>query len=262
MRSRNRRCDLRNVGQEVRLFRHLKGCSERSIAAGHPLIRDLGLQPGVVLVLKQSVWEHQFPFTGVVLVRNPVSIFASLSLYDSHDDSGDLATSWKANTARLTRWLDDIDPVLSPCLRGLSPIEQFCLFYNRRMGALTDLGLPVIHYERFVTSSTAVLPAILDAIGVEFSPHLVNSHVDFKSRRMGHGKNDLARPIDRKSLTLYRRAMDEAQFEAVADGTAAVSSAFGYIMTWRKMQVNYRGALLWSEDSEDDSVIAVQPPAA
>jgi hypothetical protein len=234
--------------EELELFRFLMHYDRPAIAAGHPLIARLGLRPDQVLLLKQGVWEHRHPFNGFILARNPVSIYASLLRYDVPRAGADPAACWQPNLERFQRWLGDIEPGLIPRLRAVAPVDQFCLFYNRRMGPLARLGLPVVHYERFVTEPAAVLAGILGRLGLgEPMPAILEAHTRFAAGMEGHGQNDLSRPIDTRSLTTYRDSVDPETYRRIAAQTADVAAAFGYQMEWMNLRIVDRGGTAWAE---------------
>jgi hypothetical protein len=233
--------------EETRLFHGLKAHDAPTIPASHPLVAPLSLSPGVVLVLKQGTWEHAAPFAGFVLARNPVAIYASLRAYDARACGGDPDACWHHNTERLVRWLGDIDAGLIPRLVAAPPVEQFCLFYNRRMGALSTLGLPVVHYERLVTDPVSMLPKITALLGLDCPGPVLHAHRGYAPGAEGHGRNDLSRPIDTRSIVSYREQVDEATFDVIAAATAVVASAFGYRLAWGASRIVGDSAAAWVE---------------
>ncbi len=178
-----------------------------------------------VIVVKQGTWEHRHRFRGLVLARNPASIWASLK-----------GLSGESNRERLGRWFLHVDPTMWETIRDQDLLHQFCAFYNRRMGALAKLGLPTIHYERFVERPEWHLRRILGLMRLPFSERCLLSHRGYAAQAVGHGGIDLARPIDRQSLSKYRSALTEREFERLARMTRQVTDALGYVMTWGQIQ--------------------------
>ncbi len=213
---------------ELDLFGHLRTCDQNSLASDHPLVAPYQLQTGQKLILKQGVWEHRFDFKGVVLARNPVSIFASLLTYDGPaDERGNF--DWSKNQKRITTWMADIDPDLNEQLQGKSPVEQFALFYNRRMGKLFQAGLPIFRYEDIVKHPQEQLPEILKHFDVQWEPEMLEPR---EAACEGHGKNVLGSPVSQNSLTKYAQVIDKSTFDQLKCLTAETASQFGYRLEW------------------------------
>ncbi len=225
--------DERDGEDAARLFAYLQHYRKTRIWFRHPRVRPCAITPGDVLVLKQGVWEHRFPFHGMILARNPVSIYASLRTYDvPPEGAADLDALWSHNTARFLRWLVQIDPTLIPGFEYRSPVDQFCVFYNRRMGALLSLGLPVVHYERFVTDPRGSLRMTAATMGLPFDEAMLVAHNAYETGVAGHGKTDLARPVNDASLYKFQRVVTRAEFDAIVARSAPVHRRYGYRMTW------------------------------
>ncbi|MFW6336901.1 MAG: hypothetical protein ACOC3G_07215, partial [Phycisphaeraceae bacterium] len=48
-----------------------------------PCVVDCGVAPTCkAVVIKQGVWEHRWPFDGFILIRNPASVYRSLTAFD------------------------------------------------------------------------------------------------------------------------------------------------------------------------------------
>jgi len=220
------------------LFEYLKHYQNTKISRKHPYVKPYDVEKGEVLVLKQGVWEHRFPFKGVILSRNPVAIYASLRNYDADEENSDLDSLWHHNTARLTRWMRDIDPLLVDELQALPPVEQFTLFYNRRMRALAALGLPVVHYEKFVTNARGVLTTIVNAMGLDFEDGMLNAHTDYSKGSRGHGKIDMGAALHSGSLYKFQRTLARDEFDVIVEKTGEVHRQFGYRLQWDSITVD------------------------
>lgn len=204
---------------------------------------EVGTDFSSVLV-KQGVWEHKTEFYGFVLVRNPVSVYASLKNFDRQPEFS-RASRFKAalglkisnkrnedSKGRLVRWAGDVDKEMQDLIKPLDFDEAFSVFYNRRMAPLADINLPVIHYERFVTDPETEIKRICDAIEVDFRPELLNAHTNFKPGTEGHGKNDLGKPISTDSINKYTETVDRKEFDRIKALTYQTSKLFGYDMTY------------------------------
>ena len=230
------------TSNSVALFDFMRGFKGRRIERNHALVRSFGLKSGMVLVIKQGVWEHRFPFSGVIMSRNPVSIFASLLNYDTKHESGScLEDSWRGNRGRLSRWMQDIEPAMVDQLGDMEPIEQFCAFYNRRMGQLLETGCPFVRYEDFVTTPEDVLKKITAEMHIDYDPGMLSSHKDYGEGEQGHGKNDLSRPLSQDSLHRYRSVVTQKEFDTIVSLTLDVHKAYGYDMQWNGIGVKNVG---------------------
>ena len=122
----------------------------------------------------------------------------------------------------------DIDKTLASRIEESCPIEQFCLFYNRRMGALLELGLPIIHYENLVTDPLDTLTQVTSAMGLPFDDSMLLSHTSYAGGTEGHGKADMSQPLNNASLRKYTQVLTEAEFSHIRDACGHVASRYGY----------------------------------
>lgn len=191
---------------------------DQTIPCHHEILSGLDVRDGDLILVKQGIWEHRWPFNGFVLARNPVSVYASLLAYDDQKTARweslllrlgcfERARALGGNIERLTRWFGNIDPCIAVSLPHMDLLEIFAAFYNRRMGRLATLDLPVIHYEDFILQPAAMLEELCGKLGIEYEDGMVDSHKLHSG--MGHGKNPLDRPIgpssDDKSRRVSRR---------------------------------------------------------
>ncbi len=212
---------------ETALFRFLKAHEGTSIATDHRLVAPYGLEDDQSFVLKQGVWEHPFDFKGFILARNPLAIFASLLTYDEVMGSSRYQ-NWPLNEARLKRWLKDIEPTAVAELEGRRPVEQFAVFYNRRMGRLSERELPVVSYEDLAVAPEETLSRICGVLGLGYDPALAIAHRAFPAPCPGHGKTDLSRPINSKSVGRYKDVLTVEEQEELWHLVADVAGGYGY----------------------------------
>ena len=163
-----------------------------------------------------------------MLARNPISIFASLLTYDGPANEGG-EFDWSKNEQRLTTWMNDIDPGVNEQLKNKRPVEQFALFYNRRMGKLFQSGMPIFRYEDIVKHPQEQLPEILRHFDVAWEPTIFDPR---ETAYEGHGKNLLGLPVSQKSLTKYSSVIDEKTFDQLKSLTVETASQFGYKLDW------------------------------
>jgi len=223
--------------KEEQLFRYLMQCKATSVRSGNPRLEHLDIRRGQVIVLKQSVWEHQYPFNGFLLARNPVSIYSSLKYYDEPGQQETWLENWPKNTDRMTRWLRTIDSSLVDGFANLSPIDQFCTFYNRRMGQLISTGLPVVFYENFVLDPVSVLRRIVNLLNLRFEDRLCNSHLVYEDGLVGHGNINLGKPINSKSIFKYMNTLSLADFDEINQKTRYVSRQLGYDLGFSEIRI-------------------------
>jgi len=233
--------DKKEDESRARLAAGLMDRREQAIPRTDPLLEGIDTAGKGVLLLKQGTWEHRHPFKGFILARNPVSVYASLKNYDTAPATsarsriraflGLRTTEGSRETShdRMVRWSADIDPVLRELIRGCSFDEAFCAFYTRRMLPLARLGLPVIHYERFVTDPEGTVRAICAVLGIEYEDAMLNAHAAYSPRTEGHGKIDLAKPIGTESLTKYMETVGPDAYARIAALTYPAMQAFGYV---------------------------------
>lgn len=222
----------RDAEHSEQLFEHLKHYSKTKINCRHPYVRPYEATRKDVLVLKQGVWEHKYPFKGIILSRNPVSIYASLRSYDANEPTDDLDALWHHNEKRLTRWMRDIDKTLVEEMRSLPAVDQFCLFYNRRMGALAEHFLPVVHYEGFVTDPKGVLTKTVNAMGLDYEDSMLNAHSGYSKGAQGHGKIDMGVPVNSGSMYKFQKIISHDEFDSIVAKTQKVHNKFGYNIEW------------------------------
>ncbi|WP_308992666.1 hypothetical protein QLS71_012980 [Mariniflexile litorale] len=214
---------------KTQAFEFLKSYKKESIPRNHPVIKPYNLSKSQILLLKQGVWKHPYPFKGFVLSRNPISIYASLKVYDKDlPEYHDKDNFWFGNKERIFRWLKDIDKESIPLFKRKTPVEQFCMFYNLRMKQLLDTKLPIIRYEDLILNTEVTLKKVCGLLNVGMDKKLLSAHDFYGSGLEGHGKNDLSKPIDTSSLTKYKKNITKFEFDYIAKNTFHVYNQYGY----------------------------------
>jgi hypothetical protein len=231
----------------LQLFQYLQRIEDWTVSVEDTVVREVGIDPRKVILLKQGIWEHKYPFRGFVLVRNSLSVYASLKRYDEFQFNSDyfvtkvsgllgLSKGSATNKQRLIRWMRDIDRELVDYLSSIGDIERFCAFYNRRFAHLASLGLPVVHYERLVQEPTVLLSKVLHFMGLTFDTAVLRAHEKYRSSQQGHGRTDLSRPIDTVSTDRYKM-LDRKTVDTVCSLTYQTLKAFGYQMNCGEIEV-------------------------
>jgi hypothetical protein len=213
---------------ETDLFRFLQHYRPNKIDVNHPLMEKLNLTPNQTLLVKQGVWEHKYPFNGIVLVRNPISVYASMISYNGASSPEEFKARKQALTRNCKRWLKDIDNNLLDSFSSLNAIEQFCTFYNRRMYPLSQLGLPIVHYEEFCLNPEPYLKKILSYFSLKYNKSVTQSHLQYSDKQTGHGLINLAEPINVQSLDKWKKHISQKEFNIIAALTYNTCQAFGY----------------------------------
>jgi hypothetical protein len=210
-------------------FEFFKTFYINKISKKHKIVKPYKLKGNQVLLLKQGVWKHKKPFMGFILSRNPVSIYASLKAYDKlHPEYDSENNFWFENSKRLERWMNDMEPEKTAWISKQNPIDQFCSFYNIRMNDLHSTGLPIIRYEDLLTDTQEVLQKICATLNIEMDDAMLKSHEQYESGAVGHGQNDLSKPIDTSSLFKYKKNVTQEEFEIIKEKTQVVHEKFGY----------------------------------
>ena len=94
-----------DVIYKEKAFQFLKTYKKTSISRNHKNFKPYSLNRKQILLLKQGVWKHEFPFLGFVLSRNPVSIYSSLKAYDRRlPEYNEYNNFWFGNEERFLRW--------------------------------------------------------------------------------------------------------------------------------------------------------------
>ncbi len=228
--------DKEDDHNSLKAFEFLKNYKPKRISRKHKLIKPYQVNKSDVLLIKQGVWKHLFPFDGFILSRNPVSIYSSLKSYDKKEAWYNSDNNyWTENSNRFERWLKDINPTKIDEIISKPPVEQFVDFYNLRMGYLLDLGLPIIRYEDLLTNTEETLIRVCEILGVSMHEELLNSHRHYDKGYVGHGQNDLSKPIDLASLTKYKTNVTEEEFDYIMAHTENVHKVYGYSANLREV---------------------------
>ena len=73
--------------EEIKRMNFFKKYKATEIEMDHEILTGMDLNEESIILVKQGVWEHSSPLSGFVLVRNPVSIYASLINIDKIKES-------------------------------------------------------------------------------------------------------------------------------------------------------------------------------
>ena len=244
-------CNLVNVEAEeqdekLQLFKYLQQYPHPRVSLNHSLVERLNLKQQKILLVKQGTWEHQYPFNGLVLVRNPISVYASLISYGlKGKNAQSKLEKRKQNSGKsqnFQRWMREIDESIMDYFDDLNYLEQFCTLYNRRMYPLSQIGLPIVHYESFCQNPQEYLKLILQHFSLEYDQSVLNSHSKYESDRQGHGLINLSAPVNTKSLNKWKNFVSSQEFNRIASLTYNTWQAFGYDLNFQEISVksNYQ----------------------
>lgn len=238
--------DAMDSKENMQLFDFLKGWTNTEIPLDNEYLQSINPSVDDIILVKQGIWEHRASFNGFVLVRNPVSVYASLLEYDKNGGHKSwlnnmltaVFTDNNQNKERMLRWMQDIDKNLIPYMENIDDISLFCAFYNRRMMPLINLGLKVIHYERLVTDPACYFKIILKEMHLPFDYSVLHAHKNYSAGTIGHGKSDLSISINTDSLDNYR-SIGHRTFDRICALTYPTWSKFGYVMDWDHICINW-----------------------
>jgi len=173
--------------------------------------------------LKQGVFAPRHRFTGIGLLRNPLSVFLSLWNYDAKI-SGQAATT-ELNTQywhqyrlpRILAWVENMQAGWDKLiLQSLDPVTQFLTFYRLRAAQIMDAVDTIIFYETFLAQPETEIRRVCTALGIEFQPQLLHANTFFSPGQIGHGGTDLGAPIRQEAVTYPTHGIAPAPFKAAA----------------------------------------------
>lgn len=204
--------------KDTNLFNFLKKHEELSISKSNPLVihKDSSAD---FLLLKQGVWNHRFEFNGFILSRNPLSIYSSMKQYEG---------KWNQMECRIKKWMVDIDKTSIKKIDNLSPVDQFILLYNKRMGFLSKMDKLIIKYENFVRNPKKECEKICERFNIEYSDFMINSHLFFKDNMIGHGKINLSKEINTNSLYKYKEFLSQEETEKITNECFFTANKLGH----------------------------------
>jgi hypothetical protein len=207
---------------DLALWKFLMDYEPTEIPHDHELIQAAGVKEGAVLLLKNAVWTHPYPYNGFVLVRNPFAVVNSFKILNEDD------VKYNKRKQQYRRWARQIDAKVLPLInKEPDNITCLCALYNVKMAPLAKLGLPILRYEDFVTYPETYLNKICDYLGVVWNDLLLKSHTLYSEGELGHGGIPLWKPIHTGSLHSYQKLPKEV-ISKIYSLTKPVYEMFGY----------------------------------
>lgn len=207
--------------QDLKLFHFIRCQENTTVSPEHPRVVAAGASEKKVILIKNAVWEHKFPYHGFVLARNPLSIVQSFKL---QKEGGNKSSVRKE---QYNRWFKGVDPRLLDCVDYRDNIVLLCALYNRKMYALSKLDLPVVRYENFVQDHEKYLRSIIASFGLEWHDDVLTSHLKYKEGDYGHGHLPLWRDVHKGSTDKYKELPKDIL--ALVHGlTYPTLTAYGY----------------------------------
>lgn len=216
---------------EELLYEYFSRYQPTEVDIHDPALKELGLTEESILIVKQGIWEHPHPFKGFVLIRNPVSVWASMLTYGINvkRTKAQLESHWAHHRiSRFVAWAKAMNLDTGKSFMDSKPVDKFCKFYTNRVNQLINLGLPIIYYEDFVRRPEQNMMKICDALGIEFEAGMVNSHTKYSNGAVGHGFIALNRPIEESSIYKFKAILDQSDFDYIVANTPTP----GYSMEW------------------------------
>jgi hypothetical protein len=117
-----------------------------------------------------------------------------------------------------------------------TPLEQFCLFYSRRMKALAALDLPIIHYEYLVAQPEKYIQMICGFFGIQYEAGML--HPAKLGYENGHGHYDAHREIDQSSIRKYQERLQENEMDFIIEHTQATAKLYGYAFNKYELSIS------------------------
>jgi hypothetical protein len=229
---------LKDDANTATLFRSLKKREKLSISISELRGFNIDAEGKRKLLVKQGVWKHPHYFDGFILVRNPLSIYCSLKTYDADETWYDKDNNfWKSTQNRLVRWLSAMKADLVDALLELSPVEQFCLYYNYRVNDLLTNNLPLFRYEDLVSSSEVEFKKMCEVLGVDYYPEILDAHKKYEAGAMAHGKNDMSRAIDPSSINKCSGILTQLEFDTLLEKTDDLQKRLNYQISGNPQKV-------------------------
>lgn len=211
--------------EDLRLFNYLRESENQFVWGESKMCLHKNLKPKDILILKQGVWEHNYDYKGISLIRDPRAIYSSLISYDKGLSNEQKIENFKT---RILAWAKGIDEQLFNDLnKDISNLERFVLFYNRRMAAIRD-DLSIFRYEDMCENPRAVLTKIVDDLGLPQNESVFNSHLLFEKGQKGHGKIDLSKPIHSQSFNNWKLVLSEKDIDFINEHCAYYMKTYGY----------------------------------
>lgn len=208
--------------EDLELFSHLRfssGPSDLDIESS--LLAHRKISRGTVLLLKNAVWTHRGARRGFVLIRNPFSVVVSAYRHTANPESD------AHQRSQQLRWCRTIDRHMIPFIEKSDNLTGWLVLYNRKMMHDRRSGLPFVRYEDFVADPEPVLRRIVAHLGLEWSPRVLESHLDYKEGEIGHGNIKLWQPIHTGSVDKYKTLSPDIASQ-VYSLTSEVLRAYGY----------------------------------
>ena len=207
--------------KDYRLYETLRAHREPTIDIDHRAVRHCKLSSNQILLLKNSVWEHEGRWVGFILIRNPFSVMSSANFMN------ETPASKAKHEDQIIKLARSIDVGMLPYLREVNNLVGFCLIYNREMILAHQSGMPIVHYERFVMNPAETIAKILNYLEIEWDDHVMRAHEDYQEGQLGHGNIKLWLPIHSGSLHSYKKLPTDVLNEIYAL-TAPALKLYGY----------------------------------
>ncbi|MDI5885846.1 hypothetical protein ACFO0O_06550 [Cobetia amphilecti] len=216
--------------EDFKLFRYLQRYEEDSISSENEMVMQARVPSGSVIVVKNAVWCHQYPYKGFALVRNPFSVYRSFSI------ANEPVKGFMHRKAQMYRWAIGIDKNLIPGVASSSNLESFCALYNRKMQDIINSGVKIIHYENFVQNPEKYLKIICSELSLPWDSSVLKSHEFYSEGDIGHGGIKLWRPIHQGSKDSYKKVCPQ-DFSRIYGLTYPILNQLGYHVTDEEIMI-------------------------
>jgi hypothetical protein len=175
-----------------------------------------------ILLVKNMVWVHRYPYRGFTLARNPYSIIASMKkMAVAKNETNEFQRQ------RLIRWAGGICPSLRDFAATGDEVAVLATLYREKMDAALRTGHPVVHYEDFVSDPEQSLRRILGHINLPWDGRVLASESGYAPGEIGHGGIELWKPVEPARAT-YGGGLTDAEVDTISSITENTRSALGY----------------------------------
>ncbi len=204
------------------------------IPTTHTYAKQRNLSSTTTIVVKQGTWFHSHEFSGFCLIRNPLSFVDSMLSYNENEGLNFGLRpygfkKYRKTFKRLLVWSAQMssNSLYADISTDNCVISALCTFYNHRLTELLSYNKLITKYEHFVASPDRELKLICGILKLPYNPSITKAHLQYKKETIGHGRNDLSRPIDISSVNKWQSRQLNMSLKII-DLTIATANKAGY----------------------------------
>lgn len=213
------------------------------ISRQHWYVNLRNLHTSNVFLVKQGTWYTEYPFKGIVLVRNPFSFVQSMIEYNRLEGLNGRIYSvsrkrYSKTFRRLLRWTMDMSgDIHQKISKQNDVISALCIFYNHRVSELISYSKTIYRYEDVILNTKNELKNICKSIDIEFQENMIDAHLNYKKYPEGHGKNRLDRGVDEVSMEKWK-TLNKKDVSLIHELTSSVAENLGYRLKGNSLSIS------------------------